>query len=57
MNDDRRCPKCSTVMCEKFDERPGPRGVTLAVPNGQFSCMKCGYDPGGDSQKGKVNNG
>jgi hypothetical protein len=44
-------------MCEKFDERPGPRGVTLAVPNGQFSCMKCGYDPGGDSQKGKVNNG
>ena len=44
-DDDRKCPKCGTVMCEKFDERPGPSGMVFCVPNGQFSCMRCGYDP------------
>jgi DNA-directed RNA polymerase subunit M/transcription elongation factor TFIIS len=52
-----KCPKCGTVMCEKFDERSGPKGITLAIPNGKFSCMRCGYDTeveqGGSSSERK----
>ena len=39
---DRKCPKCGTVMCEQSDERPGPNGITLCTPNGQFICYRCG---------------
>ena len=42
---DDKCPRCGATMCQKFDERSGPNGITLAIPNGQYSCMKCGYEP------------
>ena len=39
------CPKCGTVMCEKFKYHRGPNDMELAIPTGKFNCMKCGYDP------------
>ena len=36
-----KCPRCGFVMCEQFDDKPGPRGITYAVPNGKFICYQC----------------
>ncbi len=38
-----RCPRCKIIMCEQFDDKPGPSPtVTLSVPNGTFMCYRCG---------------
>jgi DNA-directed RNA polymerase subunit M/transcription elongation factor TFIIS len=42
---DHKCPKCGTVMCEKFQMRKVSEDLELAVPTGEYSCMKCGFDP------------
>jgi len=40
-----KCPRCGVVMVQKFNEKPGPRGITLAIPTGKYDCLRCGYDP------------
>lgn len=47
------CPKCGFEMCEQFDEKPGPHGSTLAVPNGKYFCYRC---KSGDFTAGAVGN-
>lgn len=39
-----KCEKCGFVMCEQFDETPGPNGITYATPNGTFKCYHCGAE-------------
>jgi hypothetical protein len=39
--DDKRCPKCGYVMIEKFAYRRVNEDTEIAVPTGQFSCIKC----------------
>jgi hypothetical protein len=39
-----QCPKCGKTMCQQFSNRPGPNGITLATPNGEYRCYWCGYD-------------
>jgi hypothetical protein len=43
---DHKCPECGTVMVQQFDDKLGPHGTILAVPNGTFKCRKCGYQFG-----------
>ena len=38
------CPECGKTMCQQFDDKPGPNGITLAIPNGEYKCNWCGYD-------------
>lgn len=39
------CPICGFVMCEEFDYKRVNNRQTLAVPNGQYSCVKCKSRP------------
>lgn len=39
--DSPKCPKCGFIMCEQFEDTPGPNGVTYATPNGSFKCYGC----------------
>lgn len=35
-----KCEACGFLMCEEFDYRE-ERGMTLATPNGRYSCLHC----------------
>ena len=34
------CAQCGFLMCEESDYRE-ERGMTLAIPNGKYSCLHC----------------
>ncbi len=51
MSNDLKCPRCGTVMCQLFDDKEGPHGITLAVPNGKYKCYRCGYETSAESKE------
>lgn len=43
-----KCPNCGKTMVQNFDYKQGPNNIQLAIPNGKYDCLWCGYSESGE---------